>query len=304
MSSDDDGGSRDDTRQHDAPPEDERGRGFGRSLVLPVLAVLLVVSLVVVGLVLLRSLGDNLSGTSVERDSIGTNGEPQVRIANAAGRVSVEGVEGLEAVEYEVTKYAVGRDPADAEQEASGVPVDVSREENSVFVLETDGGRDTGADYAVSIPADGSVEVEVEAGDAEVSGISGDSTVLAEAGDVAVRGVGGDVEIEAPQGDVTVEDVNTDTGQAGLEVGSGDVELRDIVVGTLETRVEVGDVDLSGRFSGSGRISVETGSITATLPPEDTRELTLQTTVGKVTRENPPDNAQPDDEGSSGGDPE
>ena len=126
--------------------------------------------------------------------------------------------------------------------------------------------------------------------------------MLAEAGDVAVRGAGGDVEIEAPQGDVTVEDVNTDTGQATLEVGSGDVELRDIVVGTLETRVEVGDVNLSGRFSGSGRISVETGSITATLPPEDTRELTLQTTVGKVTRENPPGDAGSDDEGSSGGD--
>jgi hypothetical protein len=72
-----------------------------------------------------------------------------------------------------------------------------------------------------------------------------------------------------------------------LEVGSGDVALRDLIVGTLEASVEAGSVTLSGRFSGSGRIFVETGAITANLPPEDTRELTLETSVGQVIRETP-----------------
>jgi hypothetical protein len=95
------------------------------------------------------------------------------------------------------------------------------------------------------------------------------------------------VTVETPQGDVVVGDVNTDTGQVELEVGTGDVTLQDMIVGTLELHVGSGDVVLSGRFSGSGRVLVETGNITANLPPEDTRELILETRVGEVVRETP-----------------
>ena len=264
-------------------------RRDGRSRLSPLLllfAALLLALLAVAGLLLWRSLGDNLSGTSVARDSIDSGPEPRVRLTNGAGQVRVEGVEGLDSVEYEVTKYAMGPDPAAAKREASEVPVDLSRQD-STFVLETDGGRGTGADYALKVPAGGAVEVESGAGDVEVSGLSGVVKVLAEAGDVTVRNAGSDVTVAAPRGDVVIDDVSTETGQVELEVGSGDVALRDLIVGTLEASVEAGSVTLSGRFSGSGRIFVETGAITANLPPEDTRELTLETSVGQVMRETP-----------------
>jgi DUF4097 and DUF4098 domain-containing protein YvlB len=259
---------------------------FRLSPLLLFFAALFLVLLAVAGLLLWRSLGDNLSGTSVARDSIDSGPEPRVRLTNAAGQVRVEGVDGLDSVEYEVTKYAMGPDPAAAKREASDVPVDLSRQD-STFVLETDGGRGTGADYALKVPAGGAVEVESGAGDVEVSGLSGELKVLAEAGDVTVRKAGSDVTVAAPQGDVVIDDVSTETGQVELEVGSGDVALRDLIVGTLEASVEAGSVTLSGRFSGSGRIFVETGAITANLPPEDTRELTLETSVGQVIRETP-----------------
>jgi hypothetical protein len=86
-------------------------------------------------------------------------------------------------------------------------------------------------------------------------------------------------------GDVSVADVNTDTGSANLEVGVGDVSLEDLILGTLEASVEAGDVILSGRFSGGGRITVQTGDVIARLPPDDTRDLTLETRVGSVLRE-------------------
>jgi DUF4097 and DUF4098 domain-containing protein YvlB len=242
--------------------------------------------LAVAALLVWRTLGDELSGTSVAKDSVDSGPEPRVRVANGAGKVQVEGVEGLDAVQYEVTRYALGPDPAAAKRSASQVPVDLSRED-STLVLQTDGGRGTGADYALRVPAAGAVEVEAGAGDVEVSGVSGEVRVVAEAGDVTVRRTGSDVAVESPQGDVTVDAVNTDTGQVELEVGTGDLALRDLIVGTLEASVESGDVTLSGRFSGSGRIFVETGSITANLPPEDTRELTLEMNVGNVLRETP-----------------
>ncbi|MCA1687397.1 MAG: DUF4097 domain-containing protein [Actinobacteria bacterium] len=265
-------------RRHDGPTRAPR--------LLLLLAVLLLALLVVVALFVWRSLGDSIPGTSVARDSINSGPDPRVRLTNATGPVRVEGVEDLESIEYEVTRYAMASDPVAAKRRASGVPVDLSREDSTV-VLETEGGRGTGADYLLRVPSGGTVGVESGAGDVEVTGVSGDVTVAAEAGDVTVRNTGSDVTVEAPQGDVVVGDVNTDTGQAELEVGTGDVTLQDMIVGTLEVHVEAGDVTLSGRFSGSGRVLVETGNITANLPPEDTRELTLETRVGEVVRETP-----------------
>jgi DUF4097 and DUF4098 domain-containing protein YvlB len=264
-----------------------RGRSSLTSPLLVLLGVLLLAVLATAAILLWRSLGDSISGISVAKDSIDAGSKPRVRLANAAGRVRVEGVEGLDSVEYEATRYAAAADPAAAKRRASEVPVDISREDSTV-VVETDGGRETGADYALRVPAGGAVEVESEAGDVEVSGLSGNVTVRAGAGDVTVRDVGGSVNVEAPQGDVSVGGVNTDTGGVELEVGTGDVNLRDMVVGTLEASVGTGDVTLSGRFSGGGRVSVETGDIVARIPSEDTRDLTLETGVGEVLRE-PPD---------------
>jgi DUF4097 and DUF4098 domain-containing protein YvlB len=255
------------------------------SPLLLLFALLLLALLAVAAILLWRSLGESVSGTSIARDSIDSAGpDPRVRLANAAGQVRVEGVKGSRSVDYEATRYAMAADPAAAKQRASEVPVDISRED-SKNVIETDGGGNTGADYALRVPTGGSVEVESEAGDVEVSAISGNVTVGAGAGDVRVRDVGGDVNVVAPGGDVSVGDVNTHTGSANLEVGVGDVSLEDLILGTLEASVEAGEVTLSGRFSGGGRVTVETGDIIARLPPDDTRDLTLETRVGSVLRE-------------------
>jgi DUF4097 and DUF4098 domain-containing protein YvlB len=119
----------------------------------------------------------------------------------------------------------------------------------------------------------------------EVWGLNNSVTVRAERGDVSVQDVKGSIAIEAPQGDVTAKSVSTETGNAEITVGSGDLELRDIVIGILEAHVEAGDAALLGRFSGSGRVSVETGSIDVRLPSEDAKDLVFETRVGEVTRE-------------------
>ncbi len=288
-----------DPRRDEPTPRDRR-RPYRASPLLLLLAVLILVLLAVAALLLWRSIGDSISGTSVAKDSIDSAGpKPHVHLTNAAGQVRVEGVEGSESVEYEATRYAMGSDPATAKQRASEVPVDISREDSEI-TIKTDGGRDTGADYALRMPAGGSVEIESESGDVEVSGLTGNIRVDAEAGDVTIDGVGGGVDVSAPQGDVTIANVNTDTGEAELDVGSGDVFLEDLILGTLEAGVEAGSVTLSGRFSGDGRVSVETGDIIARLPAEDTRDLTLQTRVGSVLREPPEGNSKGNEEQKQG----
>jgi hypothetical protein len=252
---------------------------------VPVVAGLLLLALLI-GLVLLwMSYGDRAGGASVFEDSIDTGPEPVVRLTNGPGRVSIEGVDGLENVEINAKRYARGRNTAAAKENAAEVPVESSFGEDSALEISSDGGGGTGVDYALRVPPGSVVEVESEAGDVEISGLDNSVTVHAESGDVSVEDVRGSIVIEAVQGDVTVESVSTETGNAEVTVGSGDLEIENLVVGILEARVESGDVTLLGRFSGSGVVQVETGSINVRLPSEDTNDLTLETRVGEVVRE-------------------
>jgi Toastrack DUF4097 len=252
---------------------------------VPIVTGLLLLALLI-GLVLLwLSYGDRAGGTSVFEDSIETGPEPLVRLTNGPGRVSIEGVEGLENVEISAKRYARGRNTAAAKENAADVPVETSSGEDSGLEISSEGGGGTGVDYALRVPPGTVVEVKSETGDVEVSGLENDATVRAESGDISVEDVRGSIAIEAPRGDVTVESVSTETGNAEITVGSGDLEIENLVVGILEARVESGDVALLGRFSGSGLVFVETGSINVRLPSEDTNDLTLEARVGEVVRE-------------------
>ena len=124
----------------------ERGRRPSRlPRLLLLLAVVLLAILVVVVIFLWRSLGDTLSGTSVERDSIDSGPKPRLRLTNEPGQVRIAGEEGLTSVEYEVTKHAVAADPAAAKRSASEAAVNVTHEDPAI-VLKTERGRDQGTD--------------------------------------------------------------------------------------------------------------------------------------------------------------
>jgi hypothetical protein len=267
------------------PTERRRRQPAFRPGLVPVVAGLLLLALLI-GLILLwLSYGDSAGGTSVFEDSIETGPEPVVRLTNGPGRVRVEGVEGLENVEINAKRYARGRNTAAAKANAAQVPVEASSGEDSALEISSDGGGRTGVDYALRVPRETAVEIESEAGDVEISGLDNSVTVRAESGDVSVEDVRGSIGMEAVRGDVTVESVSTETGNAEIAVGSGDLEIENLVVGILEARVESGDVALFGRFSGSGLVLVETGSINVRLPSEDTNDLTLEARVGEVVRE-------------------
>jgi hypothetical protein len=271
----------------------EGGRGTrspGRILFVALVG-LLVVALVVGAVLLWRWYGDQTEGTSVFEDRVPAGGpEPVIRLSNQAGQVRIEGVEGLDAVEITAVRHARGSSPAAAKDNAAGVDIDVLRE-GSTLEISSNGGRNTGVDYALRVPVGSTVEVESEAGDVEFSGPLGDVSTVVEAGDVGVRDTRGSATIEATSGDVTVEGTRTDTGKATISVVSGDLTLGDLTFGILDARVETGDVELLGRFSGGGQVFVQTGNIHVRLPPEDTRELDLEARVGEVSRDGEPEGA-------------
>ncbi|HZY66902.1 MAG TPA: DUF4097 family beta strand repeat-containing protein [Rubrobacteraceae bacterium] len=270
-------------RSRAADRRSPRGRVPRRLLLLLILLVVALTLHALGALFAWRSLGDDVSGKSVATDSIDSGPTPNLRISNGSGAVRVEGVEGLESIELEATKHALGSNRDEARRRASEISTNLSRD-GAAFVIEAGGERRTGIDYALRVPRGSSVEVESEAGDVQVLGLDGDVTAHAGAGDVTIENAGGSVEVRATRGDVVISDVNTDTGQVAVSVGVGDASMENLVVGPFDARVETGDVILSGRFSGSGEALVQTGDVVVRLPPEDTRELTLEARIGDVVR--------------------
>lgn len=188
---------------HEAPEaERRRDRLSGRperGLLPAVAAGLVLLALVVGGILLWLSYGDRAGGTSVFEDSVESGPEPVVHLANGPGQIRVEGVEGLESVEISARRYARGRNPAAAKENASGVPVDVAGE-GSNLEISSDGGSGTGVDYDLRVPSGSVIEVESGAGEVTVSGLENDITVLAESGDISVEDVRGSIVIEAQAG--------------------------------------------------------------------------------------------------------
>ena len=267
--------------------ERSRRRSVIRPRLVPVAgSLLLLLVLLIGGIVLWFSYGDRAGGASVYEDTIDSGAEPVIHLTNGPGRVRVEGVDGLENVEISAKRYARGHNPTAAKENASDVPINISNE-TSTLEISSDGG--TGVDYDLRVPPGSTLEIDAEAGDVDVSGLDNGVTVRAQSGDVSVEDVQGSINVEAPQGDVTVKSVSTETGNAEITVGSGDLELENIHLGILEARVQTGDATLSGRFSGSGRVLVETGSISVQLPSEDTNDLTFETRVGEVVRQDEQD---------------
>ena len=74
------------------PAGAQQGRSPSRlPRLLLLLAVVLLAILMVVVIFLWRSLGDTLSGTSIERDSIGSGPKPRLRLTNGPGQINIEG---------------------------------------------------------------------------------------------------------------------------------------------------------------------------------------------------------------------
>lgn len=152
-------------------------------------------------------------------------------------------------------------------------------------------------DYALWLPAEAEVEVEVGSGDVSARGLSRRLRVSTGSGDVSLRDVSGEVRIRCGSGDIELSrvfgalsfhtgsgDIEGENvkGDVDLETGSGDIALKG-VEGELRILTGSGDVRVEGKLKEeTWRIRTGSGDVHLELPEDTEAEILLHTDFGDI----------------------
>lgn len=146
-----------------------------------------------------------------------------------------------------------------------------------VLISGRGGGLDAHADLTVTVPAGGSLSLNLGVGDVEVSNVEGDLSVDTHSGEVRARGTRGELDVDTGSGSVRVSDAR---GSLGIDTGSGRVSVQgfdgeDLSIDTGSGRVEASDVRARD-------VNVDTGSGAIELSRISARELLTDTGSGSI----------------------
>jgi hypothetical protein len=213
-----------------------------------------------------------------ERNAVvNARGAARLEIIARAGRLTVEGKEGLSEVRI------IGRACASAEELLDGIQLFADRRANNVridaLMPETGG---WGHEYAllhliIEAPAGLAAEIEDTSGAMELRGLGaltiedGSGEIIAQdlTGMVRIRDGSGSIDLDRVTGDVDIDDgsgsihVAGVTGDVEIHDGSGELQLRDIDgsveltdgSGSIVIREVTGDVTVRADGSGSIRVA-------------------------------------------------
>ncbi len=141
-------------------------------------------------------------------------------------------------------------------------PPFVTVQERGTAVTHTwrcDGNRSCSVDLVITVPpSTDAVTLDLEAGDVELTDLSGPLLVDVEAGNVDILGHTGDVDIDVEAGSIVARELRADEVVASVEAGSIDLELANRPV-EIDATTDAGDVDLrvpSGAYALDLRTSV------------------------------------------------
>jgi len=245
-----------------------------------------------------------LQQVAFETKPVGGEAVRKLTISNPFG--SVEVVAGEGPVSLETKTFLPGNTVDEARR--LGVPVEVRSEttpegEAKIEVVPI---KDTPVldvmilDLKLKAPAATAVSVEVTAGEAKVSGITGGVEARGQSGKVTVSECKGSVTASTTAGDLRIGNssgainANTSSGALLMDDVSGAVTARTmdrmvnvavtrsekVVVGTMSGAI---DVKVKAPFSGQMEVSSKSGDIAVALPSRSNCRVRAMTNTGPIT---------------------
>lgn len=166
------------------------------------------------------------------------------------GRIRLDGSDTADLARLEFTKHARGRDAAAAAEVLERTTLEESGDDQAYsFKMRSRDAALSQVDVSGAVPRGTRVQIRLESGQVELSGIDGPLDVQTQGGTVRIAGAGESVEVETRNGNIDVAMGFVPAGSTvALRAANGDVSLT--MPGNIAARVEAqtgsGDIRIAG----------------------------------------------------------
>ncbi len=227
----------------------------------------------------------NVSATKVETLGLAFEVPLTVDVDTSNGRVTVQGVEGIEAVSVTITLRSRGGTLEEAQDRVDRIVYHAEQSGNRINLRyraseqEADVRRYSGVDFDVLVPMETRVEVDTSNGAINVEDIQGTILLDTSNGAIDVYDSSGTLTADTSNGRIEVVRF---TGELRLDTSNVEMWLEQ-VAGTVDAETSNGSVHYTGTpAAGGNRIRTSNGSITVRVPLDASIAFDASTSSGKI----------------------
>jgi hypothetical protein len=227
----------------------------------------------------------NVSATKAETLELPFESPLSLDVDTSNGAVTVQGVEGIEAVSVTVTLRSKGETLEVAQDRVDRIVYHAEQLGNRIILRylaseqEDAVRRYSGVDFDVLVPMDTRIDVDTSNGAISVEDIRGTIRLETSNGAIDVYDASGALTADTSNGRIEVVGF---VGELLLETSNGEMWLEQ-VAGTVNAETSNGSVHYTGTPSAGGnRIRTSNGSITARVPLDASIAFNASTSSGRI----------------------
>ncbi len=227
----------------------------------------------------------NVSATKVETLGLAFEVPLSLDVDTSNGTVTVQGVEGIEAVSVTITLRSRGGTLEEAQDRVDRIVYHAEQSGNRINLRyraseqEADVRRYSGVDFDVLVPMETRVEVDTSNGAIVVEDIQGTILLDTSNGAIDVYDSSGTLTADTSNGRIEVVRF---AGVLRLDTSNGEMWLEQ-VAGTVDAETSNGSVHYTGTpAAGGNRIRTSNGSITVRVPLDASIAFDASTSSGKI----------------------
>jgi hypothetical protein len=259
---------------------------------LGIFAVFIVLAFVAGGIIQAFALTSPPASASTTR-TFPVTGVPTVHITVTGGSVQVTPGSAQE-VRVQVTRTVHSTSRGEAQRELNNIAVDLTQTGDTVNIGVDEQGRSGGLNFyrnrnvrvTVSVPAQANLAIKADAGNVEVSGVSGLITTDVDAGNTNLHDVtfSGGSHLRGNAGNITAEGVLTPGASLDVreDFGNVDLALPRSTSAHLDAAVQAGNITVTG-WTVSKTRDGSTTTASGDLTPQPAGSLTVHVDAGNIT---------------------
>lgn len=227
----------------------------------------------------------NVNASKVETVELPFAAPVTLDVDTSNGGVTVQGVEGIEAVSVTVTLRSKGETLEEAQDRVDRIVYHAEQAGHRITARylaseqEADVRRYSGVDFDVLVPIETRVEVDTSNGAITVEAIDGTIRLDTSNGAIDVYDSSGSLDVDTSNGRIEIVRF---VGDLRLDTSNGEVWIEE-VVGSVDAETSNGSVQYIGTpAAGSNRLRTSNGSITVRVPTDASIAFNAGTSSGRI----------------------